>query len=122
VEDDEQLRKILADLLTHHGYSVIQAASGPDALALRPAEPPALAILDLRMPQMDGIELARSLREYPETRDLPMLMLTVETDAEQWKAAREAGIGGYLLKPCRNEDLLREVRRLIAEVREEARP
>jgi DNA-binding response OmpR family regulator len=115
VDDDQHLRKILADLLTHHGFAVLQAASGPDALALRLDPPPDLVILDLRMPHMDGIELARSLRQFPETADVPMLMLTVETDVERWRQAKEAGVGGYLLKPCENEDLLREVRRLLAE-------
>jgi DNA-binding response OmpR family regulator len=117
VEDDESLRGILADLLAHHGYSVLQAASAPAALALDLPAPPDLVILDLRTPQADGLELARSLRQSPATSRVPLLMLTVETDAELWRAAREAGVESYLLKPCRNEDLLREVRRLLGRER-----
>jgi CheY-like chemotaxis protein len=114
VDDDAHLRQILSTLLQHHGYHTLEAANGRDAFLVAQEGRPDLVVMDLRMPGMSGIEATRLLREFPQMEHTPVLMLTVQPNVEAWEQASAAGCEAYLLKPCRHEDLLREIRRLLA--------
>jgi len=76
VDDDEDLVLALTTRLEAHGYRVVSASNGVEALPVVRQEKPDLMILDILMPEMDGVDLSETLRQDPETRDLPVLFLT----------------------------------------------
>jgi two-component system cell cycle response regulator DivK len=107
VEDNEAIRAAFSVLLQETGYEVLQAASGAEALAACATDPPHLVLLDLGLPDMSGLEVARTLRAHGECRATPIVALTgraLETDAE---ACMAAGCSDYLTKPVDTEQLLR---------------
>jgi len=76
VDDEQDTLSVLGKGLTAEGYSIIKADNGGDALDLAKSERPDLIILDILMPGMDGGEVARMLKEVPETKDIPIIFLT----------------------------------------------
>jgi response regulator NasT len=96
VDDDRLVLAALSEGLRAAGYRVTGAASGDDALAMASRNAPDLALLDVRMPGMDGIELGRRLRELA---DVPFLFLSAYGDRETVGQAVEEGALGYLVKP-----------------------
>ncbi len=109
VEDNETIRHAFSILLEDSGYRVVPAASGAEALALARSEKPRLALMDLGLPDMSGLEVARRLRDDEGTRQIVVVALTgraLETDAN---ACRDAGCADYLAKPIASEQLLRKV-------------
>lgn len=109
VEDNETIRNAFAILLEESGYAVLQAARGADALRIAGERDPDLILLDLGLPDIGGLEVARTLKSREETRHIPIVALTgraLETDQE---ACLAAGCTGYLTKPINTEDLLRQV-------------
>jgi response regulator NasT len=95
-DDDRLILAVLGEGLRKHGYEVRTAANGEEALRLCETDPPDLALLDMRMPGLDGIETARALRS--RTR-VPYLFLSAYSDSEVVKRAAEEGALGYLVKP-----------------------
>ncbi|HEX2093517.1 MAG TPA: response regulator [Longimicrobiaceae bacterium] len=107
VEDNEAIRNAFAILLRESGYRVIEVASGSAAIETSATDRPDLILLDLGLPDVGGLEVARALRSREETRETPIVALTgraLETDAE---ACYAAGCTGYLTKPIDTEQLLR---------------
>jgi response regulator NasT len=103
-EDETIIRLDLRQLLERAGYDVVaEAKDGEEAVALARAEEPELAILDVKMPKLDGIEAARRILEE---RPVPIVMLTAYGQQELVARAVEAGVFGYLVKPFREQDLL----------------
>jgi response regulator NasT len=103
-EDETIIRLDLRQLLERAGYEVVaEAKDGEEAVALARTEEPELAILDVKMPKLDGIEAARRILEE---RPVPIVMLTAYGQAELVSRAVEAGVFGYLVKPFREQDLL----------------
>jgi two-component system, response regulator PdtaR len=103
-EDETIIRLDLRDLLERSGFEVCaEAKDGEEAVELARAERPDLAILDVKMPRLDGIEAARRMLEE---RPLPIVMLTAYGQGELVARAVEAGVFGYLVKPFREQDLL----------------
>ncbi|CAN5275509.1 response regulator [soil metagenome] len=113
VEDNETIRNAFAILLEESGYAVLQAARGADALRIAGERDPDLILLDLGLPDIGGLQVARTLKSREETRHIPIVALTgraFETDRE---ACLAAGCTGYLTKPINTEDLLRQVPEFI---------
>jgi response regulator NasT len=103
-EDETIIRLDLKQLLERAGYDVVaEAKDGEEAVALARSEEPELAILDVKMPKLDGIEAARRILEE---RPVPIVMLTAYGQQELVARAVEAGVFGYLVKPFREQDLL----------------
>ena len=103
-EDETIIRLDLRDLLERAGFDVCaEAKDGEEAVALARSEQPDVAILDVKMPKLDGIEAARRILEE---RPLPIVMLTAYGQDELVARAVEAGVFGYLVKPFREQDLL----------------
>jgi len=103
-EDETIIRLDLRDLLERAGFEVCaEAHDGEQAVALARAEEPDLAIMDVKMPKLDGIEAARRILEE---RPIPIVMLTAYGQDELVSRAVEAGVFGYLVKPFREQDLL----------------
>ncbi len=113
VEDDPLSRELIADLLTAEGYRVLQAPSGLGLLEWVKQERPALILLDLQLPGVDGFTLARQLKADPATRGIPILAVTAYALPEDQARALEAGCDGYFPKPLDTRGLLQTVAHLL---------
>jgi AmiR/NasT family two-component response regulator len=107
-EDETIIRLDLRDLLERSGFEVCaEARDGEEAVALARSEQPDVAIMDVKMPKLDGIEAARRILDE---RPIPIVMLTAYGQEELVSRAVEAGVFGYLVKPFREQDLLPAIR------------
>ena len=107
-EDETIIRLDLRALLERAGFEVCaEARDGEEAVALARSEQPDLAVLDVKMPKLDGIEAARRILD---DRPIPIVMLTAYGQEELVSRAVEAGVFGYLVKPFREQDLLPAIR------------
>ena len=113
VDDDVDVAKTIEISLTQSGYQVITANSGYDALQKATYQPPDLVLLDMAMPEMDGIEVCRRLRANPATAATPVLFLTVSKDITSKTAGFNAGADDYLIKPFDLQELNLRVRALL---------
>ena len=114
VDDAAVVRHIVSLTLRKAGYEVIEAVNGNDALHKLAQNKVGMVITDLNMPEMDGIELIRHLREKTAYRFLPVVMLTTVSQEERKKEGKEAGASGWIYKPFQSKDLLDTVRRFVA--------
>jgi DNA-binding response OmpR family regulator len=110
VEDDPRLAGMLGEYLSNQGYVVSQAATGAEALERLSADALDAAILDLMLPDMDGLDVCRKLRERS---DLPVLMLTARGDAIDRIVGLEIGADDYLPKPFEPRELLARLRAIL---------
>ena len=113
VDDSATVRKFVAASLNITGFRVVTASDGVEALERMPAEKFDLIITDLNMPDMDGFEFIRTLREAPEYRDIPIIVLSSYTDLKSKDLALEMGAIAFLEKPLSTEAIQREVFRFI---------
>jgi two-component system, response regulator PdtaR len=114
-DDDRLVLLTLADGLREAGFEVIEASDGLQALTLCREEAPALALLDIRMPGLDGLELARCLRDGTT---VPFLFLSAYNDEQFVRQAAEVGALGYLVKPLTVATMLPAVRTALARANE----
>lgn len=98
IDDTDSARLTMARLLRREGFEAACAADGREALVKIDRDQPDLLLLDISMPEMDGLELLERLRRQPEHRDLPVLMMTAITDEETIRRAMELGAKEYLVK------------------------
>ncbi len=113
VDDTPHNVKLLADLLAVNGYAVATAASGAEALNQIESDPPDLVLLDIVMPEMDGYEVCRRIRENPETRLLPVVIITALDPGEERVKGIEAGADDFLTKPIQTAEVLARTRSLL---------
>ncbi len=110
VDDSKAIRSIIGKHLTALGFDVVEADSGVDALVqLKKMGGADIALLDWNMPEMDGFEFLRRVREDPEFSDLRVMMVTTESEMSQVAKALEAGANEYLMKPFTKEALLEKL-------------
>ena len=110
VDDSRAMRRIIARYLQDLGFEVHEAASGLDALVQAPKIPGLkLILLDWNMPEMDGATLLQRLRQDPDFADIPIMMVTTESELEQVEVALEAGASEYLMKPFDRQALLEKL-------------
>ena len=114
VDDAWSVRRSMQQLLEDAGYEVATAADGFEALDRLRASPPALVITDLEMPNLNGLELTRRVREVPHWSGIPVVMITSRTSDKHRGEAARAGVDVYLTKPYQDADLLLQVRSLCA--------
>ena len=110
VEDEDAIASFVAAYLRKDGFDVLATASGREALRLVKSRQPSLVILDLMLPDLDGMEVCRRIRE---TGDLPILMLTARDDDLDKVAGLDAGADDYLTKPFNPRELVARVRAIL---------
>lgn len=113
VEDNEDNRIIYSTVLRHLGYEVVEASDGVQAVALARSLRPDLILMDISIPEMDGWEATRILRQDPITRDIPIIALTAHALADDREKATLIGFTSYLAKPVEPRAVAAEVRRWI---------
>jgi chemosensory pili system protein ChpA (sensor histidine kinase/response regulator) len=114
VDDSLTVRKITSRLLARAGYQVAAARDGVDALEQMAEALPAVLLLDIEMPRMDGFELTQRLRQDPRTKGLPIIIITSRTADKHRDYARELGVNAYLGKPYQEAELLQQVASFVA--------
>jgi pilus assembly protein CpaE len=114
VDDDIDSLKLIGLMLQRHGYEVVAANAGNQALNKASSEHPSLIILDVMMPDMDGYEVCRRLRANPDTKAIPIIMFTAKTLVDDKVAGFEAGADDYLTKPTHPAELASRVKSILA--------
>jgi DNA-binding response OmpR family regulator len=112
VDDDYELRALVEVILRRSGYRVVGAASGAQAHALAVVEPPDLVLMDIGMPDVDGLSTIWKMRENSKLAEIPVVIITAYDSYDLRGEAASAGCKGYLTKPF-DPDQLREVVRSI---------
>jgi two-component system, OmpR family, KDP operon response regulator KdpE len=107
VDDEPQIRRVLLTTLTSHGYTVVEARSGEEALERIRAERADLVLLDVNLPKMSGLETCREIRR---SMDVPIIMLTVRNSERDKVQALDAGADDYVVKPFGAEELMARIR------------
>jgi two-component system cell cycle response regulator DivK len=113
VEDHPDMRELLVWQIQLMGYMPIEASHAKEGLEKAATETPALILLDIMMPSMDGREAARLLRANPQTKDIPILATTALFREADLQSCLEAGCSGYLVKPFTFQELQNKLRELI---------
>lgn len=113
VDDSRAVRLILRRTLEKHGYEVFEARHGKEALEVLDRQPEiGLMLVDWNMPEMNGLELVRSVRSHPERARIVLMMVTTETEIEQMVRALAAGANEYVMKPF-TEEMITDKLRLL---------
>jgi len=113
VGDHPRGRRLVVDLLAAEGYTVLQAESGVGLLDRVKRERPNMILLDLQLPEIDGLTLARQVKADPETQIIPLLAITAYAQPEDHAKALEAGFADYLTKPLDTERFIQTVGRVL---------
>ncbi|MDE2421908.1 MAG: Hpt domain-containing protein [Gammaproteobacteria bacterium] len=115
VDDSVTVRKVTTRLLERHGYQVIAAKDGVDAMSKLEDAHPDLMLLDIEMPRMDGFEVATLVRHSPRLSYLPIIMITSRTGEKHRERAYSIGVNGYMGKPFQEQILLENISDLLLE-------
>ncbi|MGU3663404.1 response regulator [Methylobacterium sp. A49B] len=116
VEDTEDNRRILRDLLSAAGYGIVEAPDGRRGVEVAQAELPDLILMDIQLPVMDGYEAARCLKADPATRHIPVVAVTSYALSGDEDRALAAGCDGYVAKPFSPRKVLSLVRQMLVDV------
>src|SRR5215471_8193491 len=113
VEDESRIAQIVRDYLERAGYRVAIAGNGTDALAFARSRHPDLVVLDLGLPQMDGLEVTRALRTQS---NVPIIMLTARVDESDKVIGLELGADDYITKPFSPKELVARIRAIFRRI------
>ncbi len=114
VEDQEDNRRILRDLLTTVGYEIIEAVTGEEGVALAETQRPDLILMDIQLPGLDGYEATRRIRANPALGHIPIIAVTSYALSGDDAKALEAGCNAYIAKPYSPRELLAMIRQYVA--------
>jgi DNA-binding response OmpR family regulator len=120
VEDDRDIADLVARYLRRAGYSTETLASGADAISAIRERPPDLLVLDLMLPQVDGLEICRIVRGSAATASIPIIMLTARGEESERIVGLELGADDYVAKPFSPNELVARVRALLRRVERRA--
>jgi DNA-binding response OmpR family regulator len=115
VDDEMEIRHLLSMMLRLVGYETVEATDGVDALHKVGEKIPDALILDVMMPNMDGIEVCRILRSEEKTAHVPIIMLSGKAREEDVQTGMEAGANHYLTKPMVMDDLLNRLKSVLTD-------
>ena len=113
VDDSASMRQMVSFTLKSAGYNVVEAVDGQDAWEKAGGRSFDLVLTDQNMPRMDGISLTRKLREDPQFKSTPILILTTESSDQLKQAGRAAGATGWLVKPFDPNKLIEVIQKVI---------
>ncbi len=117
IEDVEDHLEIVKLILEQHGYNILVATTGKEGLNVTKSCHPDLIILDVVLPEMNGYEVCKAIKSSPDTKDIPIIMLSVRSNPEDIESAYSAGANKYITKPFNLEDLINEVKKLLGELK-----
>ena len=113
IDDDDQIRSLLEDVFKQEGYMVISSSDTEEGYKKALKSQPDLILLDIKIPRIGGIELCRLLRSNQQTKDIPIIMLTVESSETDKVIGLEMGADDYVTKPFNNKELIARVKSLL---------
>lgn len=113
VDDSTSMRQMVAFTLKGAGFDVTEACDGVEALGLAKQNKFDLVVTDVNMPNMDGITLIKELRNLPDYKYTPLLMLTTESASDKKAEGKAAGATGWIVKPFNPDQLLATIKRVI---------
>ncbi len=113
VDDSTSMRQMVSFTLKGAGYEVVEAADGVEALDKAKSQQFNLVITDVNMPNMDGIELIKKLRELDAYKYTPLLMLTTESAADKKTEGKQAGATGWIVKPFDPDQLVATIKKVL---------
>jgi DNA-binding response OmpR family regulator len=108
-DDDEDMLELVTLLLERRGYEIARAADGQEALGLVSSRRPDLAVLDVRMPKVDGFEVSRRIRESDDTREMPVILLTALAYDKDVARGFDTGATDYVKKPFSPRELVARI-------------
>ena len=115
-DDDRDIRELVAFKLAQAGYEVLSAEDGPSALAAARERQPDLAVIDIMMPGMSGLDLCRELRRAPVGAAVPVILLTAKAQEGDVERGFAVGADDYVVKPFSPRELVRRVQAVLARV------
>jgi two-component system, cell cycle response regulator DivK len=113
VEDQEDNRRIMRDLLTSAGFELLEATTGEEGVGLAETGRPDLILMDIQMPVLDGYEATRRIKARAELRQIPIIVVTSYALSGDDVKARAAGADGYVAKPFSPRELLAKIRQFL---------
>ena len=114
VDDTQTVLMSEKMMLAGQGFEISMAKNGVEAIEVVTADPPDLILLDIMMPEMNGIEFCRRVKENPETRAIPVIMVTTKGEQEKVEESFAAGCNDYVTKPIDKLQLLTKIRNFIS--------
>ena len=114
IEDNEKNRKLVRDVLQVKGYKTIESETAEDGLKLALDKSPALVLMDIQLPGMDGITALKQLRANPQTKSVPVIAITASAMTNNRQSMLAEGFDGYQSKPISVKDFLGELERVLA--------
>lgn len=114
IEDDDDIQELVRNILTMNGYKVTSSFDGVEYKKLIKSDLPDLIILDLMLPELDGFDVCRNLKKDPDTRDIPIIMLTCKGEYEDIATGFEIGADDYITKPFSTKVLLGRIREIMS--------
>ena len=115
VDDENDVLLIIKTALISEGFDVKTASGGADALSVASEFTPDLVILDMMMPEMSGFDVLKQMREKPELKQIPVIMLTGVADKSKIRKAIDVGVSYYIVKPFEFHDLISKVKLAISD-------
>ncbi len=113
VDDDPEAANMISTSLLKEGYNIIAATSGKEAVKLAERYSPFAITLDILMPDMDGWEVLQTLKNTPDTKDIPVIIVSVTEEAEDRETGFALGAAGYITKPVDRDLLISEIRKIV---------
>ena len=113
VEDNEKNRKLLRDVLQFKGYRTVESETAEEGIRLAQESQPALILMDIQLPGIDGITALKQLRADPRTKKIPVIAVTASAMTHNRETMLAEGFDGYQTKPISLKDFLEEVRRVL---------
>jgi len=115
IDDEVSLRTMIGMFFQEMGFEVLEASSGDHGIQIAEEKSPDIILLDIMMPGMSGVDTLRYLRELPQTRKTPIIMVTAKRMVEDVERCLEAGANDFVQKPFQMPDLLSKIERILSE-------
>ncbi len=113
VDDDLETLRLVGLMLQRQGFQIVAANNGTQAMGMARTEKPAIIVLDIMMPDIDGYEVTRQLRKDPDTSNIPIILFTAKSQTEDKLTGYEAGADDYLTKPIHPAELVAKIKKLL---------